>query len=50
MKLCKVSDIVGGEKLARPIMTSNYQELLAAGTILKTESQRLFSSALRKYL
>ncbi|MBO4680024.1 MAG: HD domain-containing protein [Lachnospiraceae bacterium] len=37
MKLCKVSDIVGGEKLARPIMTSNYQELLAAGTVLKTE-------------
>ena len=37
MKLCKVSEIVGGEKLARPIMTSNYQELLAAGTILKPE-------------
>ena len=37
MKLCKVSDIVGGEKLARPIMTSNYQELLAAGTVLKPE-------------
>lgn len=37
MKLCKVSDIVGNEKLARPIMTSNYQELLAAGTVLKIE-------------
>lgn len=37
MKLCKVSDIVGGEKLARPIMTANYQELLAAGTVLKPE-------------
>lgn len=37
MKLCKVSEIVGDEKLARPIMTSNYQELLAAGTILKKE-------------
>lgn len=37
MKLCKVSDIVGNEKLARPIMTSGYQELLAAGTILKPE-------------
>lgn len=37
MKLCKVSEIVGNEKLARPIMTSNYQELLAAGTILKKE-------------
>ncbi len=37
MKLCKVSDIQGNEKLARPIITSNYQELLAAGTILKKE-------------
>lgn len=37
MKLCKVSDIVGNERLARPIMTSTYQELLAAGTILKPE-------------
>lgn len=37
MKLCKVSDIVGNEKLARPIMTANYQELLAAGTVLKPE-------------
>lgn len=37
MKKCKVSDIVGNEKLAKPIVTSNYQELLAAGTILKKE-------------
>ncbi len=37
MKLCKISDVVGGEKLARPIMTSGYQELLAAGTVLKPE-------------
>ncbi len=37
MKLCKVSDIVGNEKLARPIMTNNYQELLATGTVLKKE-------------
>lgn len=37
MKLCKVSDIVGNERLAKPIMTSNYQELLAAGTVLKPE-------------
>ncbi len=37
MKLCKVSEIKGNEKLARPIMTTNYQELLAAGTILKQE-------------
>lgn len=37
MKICKVSDIVGNEKLARPIMNSNYQEILAAGTTLKRE-------------
>lgn len=37
MKLCKVTDIVGNEKLARAIVNSNYQELLAAGTILKPE-------------
>lgn len=37
MKLCKVSEIKGSERLARPIMTSNYQELLAAGTVLKPE-------------
>lgn len=37
MKICKVSDIVGNEKLARPIVNSNYQEILAAGTILKKE-------------
>lgn len=37
MKLCKVSEITGGERLARPIMTTNYQELLAAGTELKLE-------------
>lgn len=37
MKLCKVSEITGNEKLARPIMTANYQELLAVGTVLKPE-------------
>ena len=37
MKLCKLSDIVGYEKLARPAMTSDYRELLAAGTVLKPE-------------
>jgi len=37
MKLCKVSDIVGNERLAKPIMTSNFQELLAAGTVLKPD-------------
>lgn len=37
MKLCKVDDIVGNEILARPIYNSNYQELLAAGTVIKPE-------------
>lgn len=37
MRLCKLSDIVGYEKLARPVMTSDYTELLASGTILKPE-------------
>lgn len=37
MRLCKLSDIVGFEKLARPVMTQDYHELLAAGTILKQE-------------
>lgn len=37
MRLCKLSDIVGYEKLARPVMTPDYHELLAAGTILKPE-------------
>lgn len=37
MRLCKLSDIVGYEKLARPVMTKDYHELLAAGTELKPE-------------
>lgn len=37
MKLVKLKDLKGNEILARPIMTSNYTELLAAGTILKKE-------------
>lgn len=37
MRLCKLSDIVGYEKLARPVMTPDYIELLAAGTVLKPE-------------
>lgn len=37
MRLCKLEDIVGNEKLARPVMTKDYMELLAAGTILKPE-------------
>lgn len=37
MRLCKLSDIVGYEKLARSVMTQDYHELLAAGTVLKPE-------------
>ena len=37
MRLCKISDIVGYEKLARAVMTPDYTELLAVGTILKPE-------------
>ena len=37
MRLVQLSEITGYEKLARPIMTDNYTELLAAGTILKPE-------------
>lgn len=37
MRLCKLSDIKGNEILARPVMTSDYKELLAAGTVLKPE-------------
>lgn len=37
MRLCKLADLVGNEKLARPIMTEDYHELLAAGTILRPE-------------
>ncbi len=37
MRLCKISDIVGYEKLARAVMTPDYTELLAVGTVLKPE-------------
>lgn len=37
MKICKVSELKGNEKLARAIVTSGYQELLAAGTVIKPE-------------
>lgn len=37
MKKCNVNDIKGGEVLANPIMTSEYQILLAEGTVLKKE-------------
>lgn len=37
MKKCSVRDIKGGEVLANPIMTSEYQILLAEGTVLQKE-------------
>lgn len=37
MKLLKVDDITGKEKLARAVMTSNYKELLSEGIRLKKE-------------
>lgn len=37
MKLCKVTELKGNEILDRPVMTSDYQILLAAGTKLKPE-------------
>lgn len=37
MRLCKLNEITGYEKLARPIMTNGFTELLAAGTVLKPE-------------
>lgn len=37
MKICKVTDLQGNEILDRPVMTSDYQILLATGTTLKPE-------------
>lgn len=37
MKRCNISKINGGERLAAPIMTNNYQVLLAEGTVLQKE-------------
>lgn len=37
MKRCSISKISGGEILAAPIMTNNYQVLLAEGTVLQKE-------------
>lgn len=37
MKLCKLTDITGSVKLARPILKEDYTELLSAGTILRPE-------------
>lgn len=37
MKLCKVNNLVENTILARPVMTEDYQVLLAEGTVLKRE-------------
>ena len=37
MRLCKVSDLVGTEILAKDAMTLEYKILLSAGTLLKPE-------------
>lgn len=37
MRLCKVDDLTGTEVLARGVMTSEYNVLLSAGTLLKHE-------------
>lgn len=37
MKLCKVSELVGGEILARPVMTPNFQVLLSEETKLQAD-------------
>lgn len=37
MKLCKVNNLVENSILARPVMTEDYQILLAEGTVLKKE-------------
>lgn len=37
MKFCRLTELQGNERLARPIMTSDYIELLSKGTVLKPE-------------
>lgn len=37
MKICKVEDLKGNEILGKPVMTSDFQILLATGTVLKPE-------------
>ena len=37
MRLCKISDLQGGEILARTVMTSEFQVLLSDGIILRPE-------------
>ena len=37
MKLCKTSDLKGGEILARPIMTSEFKVLLSDGVVIRPE-------------
>lgn len=37
MKLCKIEELMGGEVLARPILTDEYRILLSEETVLKEE-------------
>ena len=37
MKICRVEDLKGNEILGKPVMTSDFQILLATGTVLKPE-------------
>lgn len=37
MKLCRVSNLLGGEELARAVMTLDYQVLLSKGTVLNMD-------------
>ena len=37
MKLCKLEELTGKEKLARAIMTDDYKELLSEGAVIKKE-------------
>lgn len=37
MKICRVIDLKGNEILGKPVMTSDFQILLASGTVLKPE-------------
>ena len=40
MRICKITDLSGGEILGRAIMTSDYQVLLSEGTKLKRVYQK----------
>lgn len=37
MRLLRIEELTGNERLARPIITEGYFELLAEGTLLKSE-------------